>query len=143
MTYTACSEKKLIECTETCVRSSQHKHNHSYGCISLLYKTMLIKGINQDITDFKVQAFRHLSHIALNGEQDEHELAGSSTIKLRKWIPGKHRSKLQVPQRTSRGACSGSVFFYTWHQWAAVLAFGQCLCFIAWIAKHMSIVSAT
>lgn len=103
---------------------------------------MLIKGMNQDITDFKVQAFRLLSHIALSGEQDEHELAGGSTIKLRKRIPGKHGSKLQAPQRISHGAFSGSVF-YTWHQWAAVLAFGQCLCLMSCIAKHMSIVSAT
>lgn len=42
----------------------------------------------------------------------------------------------------STGAFSGSVF-YEWHPWAATLAFGQGLCLMAWIVKHMSIVSAT
>lgn len=62
--------------------------------------------------------------------------------KLRTRIPGKRGPKLQAAQRISPGAFLGSVF-YAWHQWAAALAFGQCLCLMAWIAKHVSIVSAT
>ena len=36
-------QKKIIEHTETCVKSPQDKHNHSYAYIPLLYKIMLVK----------------------------------------------------------------------------------------------------
>lgn len=42
---------------------------------------ILIKRINQDTTDFKMQVFRLLSHIAPTGQEDKRELAGSRAIK--------------------------------------------------------------
>lgn len=126
---------KIIEHTETCVKSAQGKPNHSCAWNPLFYKIRLIKWINQDTTgSFPTWHWLVNMHdlaVARATKKPSHkEDSWKTWTKVSGSLEDLHWSlfRLCLPWMTSVGAA---------------LAFGQCLCLMAWIAEHMSIVSAT
>lgn len=87
-------QKKIIEHTETCVKSAQDKPNHSCACTPPLYKIRLIKWINQGTTG----SFP-MWHWLVN----EHDLAGARGTKK---LPQKEDSWKSMDQsfRLLRGS---------------------------------------